>query len=220
MTASTHGAELFRIEPLPPSLFPIGDGPFRVRGLAYTTALEYVDTRLPGGRPALLAELGHDDPWAAYLQQIFVVAGDYDASPLVRVFCAVAKLKNRPVAEFIERRSRASAKADVHGMWKPLLKTSSPEAMAERLHIAFNRYFRPCEAQNLSVTPGRFEAELTKMPEPMAGLYVSSTRGFVSAALSAAGARDADIVMAPPGPDGREGPVPLLRARFVATWTR
>lgn len=199
-----------------------------MRGLAYATLLDYVDKRLPGGRPALLTALGVDDPWVSYIDQLFVVGADYDASPLGRLFVAAARVRGEEVARFVEKRAQQSAKTDVHGMWKPLLKTSSPEAMAERLHIAFNRYFRTsttdpkdqgCEAKPISVAKGRFEAELGGLPAPLAGVHVWSTRGFVTAALALAGAREPTISLDAPTPDGRFQGVPLLRVRLVSTWT-
>lgn len=215
--ASTH-AEPWRVEPLPPSQFKVGEGPFRVRGLAYLNALDYADKRLPGGRAALLAEL-EGDPYAPYLEQIFIVSADYDVSPLARLFVACAKLEGQPPLQFIQRRSEASARIDLHGMWKPLFKTSSPEAMAERLHMAFNRYYQPCEARNVGLEPGRFVAELGKLPQPMAGVYVSSTRGFVHAALELAHARGVEVFFEPAVPDGKLEGVPLLRTRFAVTWS-
>lgn len=211
--------EAWRVDPLPPALFKVGDGPFRVRGLAYLNALDYADKRLPGGRAALAAALGKDDPWAPYLDQIFIVSADYDISPLARLFLVSAKLEGQPPMSFIQRRSEASARMDVHGMWRPLFKTSSPEAMAERLHMAFNRYFQPCEAKNLSVEPGRFDAELVRVPQPLAGIYVSSTRGFVHAALELARGRDVEVTFEPAVADGKLEGVPLVRARFAVRWT-
>jgi len=180
------------VEPLPVAQFALGEGPFRVRGL---------------------------DPYAPYFDQLFVVGGDYDLSPLARLFQVAARVRGLPVTDFIERRSRASAKADVHGMWKPLFNKSTPQGMAERLNVAFNRYFQPCEARNISVAPDRFEAELLKLPAPMAGVHVASTRGFVQAALEVAGAKDLRIEMGKPAPDGNLKGVALVRTSFVLRWS-
>src|SRR5262245_5160266 len=106
MTASASLPDSWSYEPLPVSRFALGEGPFRVRGLAYVTALEYVDRRLAGGRRALYDALGPKDPHAPYLDQIFVVGGLYDVSPLVRLYVGAAKVAKMDVGAFIERRSR------------------------------------------------------------------------------------------------------------------
>jgi hypothetical protein len=213
-------SETWRYEPLDPTRFPVGESPFRVRGLAFVTALSYVDTRLTGGRPRFLGALGPDDPFAKYYDQIFVVSGEYDASALLQIYRTAAQLKGVAVGRFIEERSRWSAASDTQGMWKPLLKTSSPEAMAERLHLAFNRYFTPTRARTVSVVPGRFEGELSKLPANMSGLYVSATVGFVSAALELAGAHEPSVEWKRPTGDGELGGIRTESARFVATWNR
>ena len=210
----------WRYRPLDVATFPLGTGPFRVRGQAFDTALLYVDRKLVGGRAAFLVALGEEDPFAPYYAQTFVVGADYDLSPLVRLYQVVSGLEGVPVGDFIEARSRWSAGADARGMWKRTLATSSPEALAERLHIGFNRYFfEPSRARTLGVSPGRFECELSKLPAPMDGLHVRSTMGWVTAALEGGGAEGVGILFDRPAPDGELSGVPLERVRFVATWT-
>jgi hypothetical protein len=209
----------FRFEPLRPTAFPLGDGPFRARGLAYVAALRYVDKRLTGGRAAFIAALGPGDPYAPFYDQIFLVSGDYDASPLLRLFEVCAQIEGVFVGRLIEQGSRWSAQADSRGMWRPMLKGASLEETAERTRLAFNRYFSPCQAQMTALRPGRFEGELSKVPVPMAGLYTSSTNGFMAGALGLAGATDVRVEWAWPTPEGSIAGVPTERVRFVTTWS-
>lgn len=209
---------MFRYEPLPPSAFPVGRGPFRARGLAYAAALDYVDKRLPGGRAGFLAELGAGDPYASFYDQIFVVTGDYDVSPLLRLYVACARRKGVLVGRFIQERSRWSANANAKGMWKPMMKSSSAEEMASRLPLTFNRYFPPCTAEATAVQPGRFACVLSGLPASMTGLYTSSTTGFVGAALELAGAMGLRFEWAAPEDDGDREGIPVERARFAVTW--
>lgn len=208
----------FRYEPLGPELFPVGQGPFRARGLAYVTALKYIDARFPGGRAGFLSALGPGDPWAPYFSELFLVSGDYDASPLLRLYVACAAFVGDDVGRFIVERARRSAVADAQGMYKPMLHADTPEGMAERLHLAFKRYFPPCGAITISVAPGRFEGELSKLPEPMAGMHTSSTIGFVAGALDLTGAEEIHVEITSATPEGEISGVPILTARFVATW--
>jgi hypothetical protein len=208
----------FRYEPLGPHRFPVGQGPFRARGLAYVVALKYVDGRLPGGRQAFVDALGPDDPFAPFYQQIFLVSGDYDVSPLVRLYEVCARIERAPLGRFIEERARWSAESDTKGLWKPMLKADSPEGAAERTRLAFMRYFPPCQAVVLSLEPGRFEGELSQLPSPMSGVYTSATAGFVAAALTLAGASSPRVEWDRQAPDGALQGIPLEKARFVATW--
>jgi hypothetical protein len=207
-----------RYEPLDPARFPPGEGPFRAHGLAYTAALTYVDTRLPGGRAGFLAALGAGDAHAPFFDQLFLVSGDYDLSPLVRLYVVSAAIKGVPVGRFIVERARWSAEANTKGIWRPLLKGSSPEGVADRLRHAFNRYFPPCHAATISVEPGRFEGELFKLPAPMSGVHQSATTGFFEGAMALSGATDVCVTWGTASPDGELAGVPIERVRFVVSW--
>jgi hypothetical protein len=209
----------WRYEPLDPRVFRVGEGPFRARGLAYAGALRYVDKKLPGGRAAFVAALGPNDPYAAFYDQLFLAIGDYDVSPLVRLYAIAARLEGVPMARFIEERARWSGGVDPKGIWKRPLHGTTPEEVAERLNFAFNRYFPPCHATALRAASGQFSGELAKLPTCMDGLYVQSTVGFFIGALEGAGARDVRVELAPPVADGTHAGVPVERARFVVRWS-
>jgi hypothetical protein len=177
-----------RFVPVPSSLASLGQGPFRVRGVVYGAVLRYVERRLPGGKVALREAL-RDDAIMRFFDQIFVASTDYDISPLVKVCVVSADLERIPPAIFTRDRARESAKMDVPGIYRVLLKLTSPEAMAERLPRAFNRYFEPCRADPTLVRRGGLESRLRDIPECMAGWYAAATDGFVSRALEMAGAK-------------------------------
>jgi hypothetical protein len=211
-------ATSFRYEPLGPARFPVGDGPFHARGLAYVSAFKYVDGRLPGGRAAFLAALGAADPFAPFYEQIFLVGGEYDVSPLLRLYEVAALIEGVFVGRLIENLARRSAESDAQGVWKSMLKGSTPEDMATRTHLAFNRYFPPCRSVALAARPGRFEGELLGLPACMVGLYGSCTAGFIAGAVALAGASAARTDWERPVPEGTLGGVPLERVRFAVTW--
>src|ERR1700722_9096162 len=123
-------------EPLELARFPPGEGPFGVQGMAFVTALHYVERRLPGGRNALAAALGVGSAVATYCKQTFDPSESYDASILLRILSAAAKIAHAPIGRFIEARSRWSATTERHGVLKTLAG-APPEAMAKRLHLDF-----------------------------------------------------------------------------------
>ena len=192
-----------------------GDGPFRARGLAYASALRYIDKKLPGGRGAFDAAVGND----GFYRQLFLAISDYDVSPLVRLFNVAARLEGVAVGDFIAARARWSGEADSKGVWKrPLAGTTAAE-VAERLHFAFNRYFPPCEARSLASADRRFEGELARVPSCMDGLYVNTPAGFFQGALEAAGAKGVSVQFSPPAAGGHHGGVAVERIRFAVTWS-
>jgi hypothetical protein len=208
----------WRYEILDLARFPVGTAPFRARGLAYVNALRYVDERTPGGRRAFLDALGAGDPFAQFYDQIFLVTGDYDVCPLVRLFTVAAKIEGVSVAHFIQQRARWSGGSDTKGVWKPALRGATPGDVAGRLHFAFGRYFPPCGAEARSTGRERFEGELRRIPTCMNGLYAQCTVGFYVGALEGAGARDVRVTFSPPSPDGSHAGVALERIELVVRW--
>ncbi|HMR74732.1 MAG TPA: hypothetical protein PKD61_06460 [Polyangiaceae bacterium] len=189
-----------------------------MRGLAYMALRQYAEHKVDGGFSAAVRALG-DDPFAHYYQQLFIAAGDYDASPLMRMFQELSRRAGREIGSFIAARSRASAVRDSTGMWKPLLKNSTPHAMAERLPLAFNRYFEPCAASVEDHESKSFTGTLKHVPECMSGLYCESTNGFVSACLELAGASGASVDWLSREPSGALSGVAVATWRFRARWS-
>jgi hypothetical protein len=207
----------WRFEPIEPERFPKGETPFRARGLAYGSLLDYVNRRNPGALPEVQARIRHR-PSARYLEQLFVSLGDYDAAPLMSLFLAAAALEGVPVSSFIERRSSASAKADAGGMWKPLLSAKSLDQLIERLPVAFNRYYSPCRARVTRVTNSGFSGELSLVPAQMNGLYVFSTVGFVGACLALAGCENVAFTWDSPQKEGSVDGVPTDTLGFEVSF--
>ncbi len=191
--------------------------PFRARGLAYVSALKYVDGPLPGGRRAFLEALGTSED-AAFYDQIFIVAGDYDVSPLLRLYVVAAAIEKTPLAAFIEERARWSGSSDSKGLWKPSLHGATPEDVAAKLHFAFNRYFPPCHAQPLNAERETFSGELSLIPTCMNGLYTASTLGFYRGALDGVGATGVHVDWERPIASGMHGGTKIERLRFTVTW--
>ncbi len=209
---------LWRYDPLDLARFPVGEGPFRARGLAFVNALKYVELKYPGGLAAFRAALGPNDPYAAYYDQIFVVAGDYDVSPLLHLFAALARMESVPVSQFIVDRARWSGGSDSKGVWKPALRGNSVADVAGKLHFAFERYFPPSRAEPRATSANRFEGELSNVPTNMDGLYAQSTIGFYEGALEGAGAKKIRVQFERPVPDGQHLGTPVERIRFAVTW--
>jgi hypothetical protein len=210
-------ARAWSFEPLGPALFPIGESPFRVRGLAYISTLDYVRRKTPGGFSALESAFA-GEPFLRYFDQLFVALGSYDAAPLLRLFVLAAKLEHQSVAEFIQRRARASARSDAERTLRPLLSAKSLAQLAERLPLAFNRYFEPCRASVGEFQHVRFRGSLTDVPETMNGLYVFSTQGFVGACLESVGAKSVRFEWDRPSTSGAHSGVRVETLRFQVSW--
>ena len=198
--------------------FPPGRSPFRANGIVFRAAMAYASKRTPGGPSALRPSLAPAD--ADYLAQIFLPGTMYDLAPLVRLAIAAAALEGVTVADFTRARARESADMDIRGIYRLMLKVTSPQTLAARLPWAFNRYFAPTRAEINHLESGRLTAILHAVPAPMAGWYVSSTEGFVGRALELAGASPPAVrfTWASARAEGAEQGVPLVTLPFAVAW--
>ena len=122
-----------RCEPLPATdRHPIGNGPFRGRGVLFNGYLEYIARRTPGGMDAVRAAI-EDPAVVAFFDQIFLATGSYDLSPLIHLVRAAARVEGTPLGDFIRERSRAAAGLDAAGVYRQQLKAASPEQAAGEL---------------------------------------------------------------------------------------
>jgi hypothetical protein len=122
--------------PLP---FAPGSGPFRIKGDTYNGHLEYVTKHVPGGVEAMLA--GFKDPrLVTFFQQRFLASSRYDIIPLVSAGYVCGRLTGKTFAEFVRMRSQYQANRDLNGLYRMLLKLSSPASMLKRLPALLAQY--------------------------------------------------------------------------------
>lgn len=204
-----------RFEPPP---FRPGEGPFTARGLVLRGYLESIDARTPGGLAAARAELA-DPAASAFFDRIFLASAYYDVGPLIQLVRVAARREGTPLPAFVIGRSRRGAQHDVATVYAPVLKTSSPEAMAERLPRIFERYFQPGKSELVEVRPGRMLCRFAGLPEPALDFYVWSNEGFVGQSLELAGAKGCRVAVVSEGPDGALAGVPMRAQVVEATWS-
>lgn len=182
--------------------------------------LSYLSARYPGGLAALHRDLG-DPEAAAFLGRIFLAMSYYDLGPLLRAVQIAAKAEKVPLASFIRDRAAASAKIDVPGVYAPLLKSGSVEAMARSLPRVFSRYFEGVTGEVLEGTtaqPRALEFRFGGLPEPMLGWYVWSNEGFIGESLALAGARSPTFEVRELAPDGERDGIPLRSLVTRVKW--
>ncbi len=181
--------------------------------------IQYLESRYPGGMEALHRDLG-DPERSAFFGRIFLAMSYYDLGPLIAAVQLAAKAEKVPLASFIRARAAASAKVDVPGVYAPLLKSGSVEAMARSLPRVFSRYFEGVRSEIVerSTAPAQtLELRFSGLPEPMLGWYVWSNEGFIGESLALAGARSPTFELCELVADGDQDGVPL---RSVVTRVR
>ncbi|HJL16458.1 MAG TPA: hypothetical protein RMH99_12425 [Sandaracinaceae bacterium LLY-WYZ-13_1] len=169
--------------------FEWGRSPFRMKGIAYRSFVQFLEADVPGGLDGVAARLS-SDALRRFLRQPFLAASWYDAAPSVPLNEAAADLLGRDVGELMRERGRIQAEEDLAGVYSWLLKVASPRAVATRLPRLTARYFDWGGVEIEEESPEHVVAVRTGVPRYLAVWYDRVATPFLAYALERAGARE------------------------------
>jgi hypothetical protein len=163
-----------------------GESPFHVRGTAYIGHLEWLDRHFPGGRAAFLAAL--TPPMRAFFNQTFLAISMHDFLPLAAAGQVCARVMGKSLFDFVEMRARHQAAVDIEGVYKILLKLSSPRLVATRLPKIMSNYFDFGETSRLTDDePLCVRFQVATLPQLLVEWFTACYTGYVEVVLGAAG---------------------------------
>jgi hypothetical protein len=199
------------------TVYPPGSSPFKTKGNVYRALFESADARVPGGRAAVLARI-EDPALLAFYNQSFLAASTYDILPIVPFGVAGAKIVDLPYGEFVRGGAEFTARRDMHGIYRVLLRLASPERVAARLPRILSQYFAFGRIDGHFPRPKTYEATASGLPRPLALWLTSVAHGFVPVVIEKAGGRDVSLRIKPfTNPTVEQG-VTLVTASFEVTW--
>src|SRR5215471_2976045 len=196
--------------------FPVGQSPFRAKGVTWIGRQEYDARHVPGGGAAVVNAL-IDPEMRAFAQQPLLASSWYDVFPLFRLTQVAAKLCSVPHVKYLRDRAAWQAARDVRGIYKLLLRLTSPEKLAQRLVQVSSQYANFYRLENCVVSEGRMELDVTGLPRMLLDWYRAFANSFTDRLMLHAGALDMKIVLGPIEPDGQKAGVPLVRYHVTRT---
>jgi hypothetical protein len=164
---------------------PPGEGPFHTKATGYLGHMKWVDESYPGGRDAFMAQIS--PPLRDWFTQQFFAMSFIDLMPLVCVGHTCARSFRMGFYDFIVYRSKLQAEADLKGMYRALLKLSSPRLLAARVPTILAQYFDFGAMRLLEVEPYRATWELGSIPVVLGAWMAAANEGFSLALVKAAG---------------------------------
>lgn len=197
--------------------FAPGESPFRTKGNVYRSLFDSADARVPGGRQAVLDRID-DAQLAAFFAQSFLAASSYDVLPIVPFGMIAARLCGVSYPEFVRGGAAFTARRDMNGVYRVLLKLASPDAVVKRLPRILLQYFNFGEIEGRFVGARVYEAVARGIPQPLIVWTLNIAYGFVPVLMEAAGAREIDLQIGAREPEGEQQGVMLVRSSFVVSW--
>lgn len=205
------------MDPFVPLPCPPGESAFHIKGVVLNGLLEYIEKNVHGGAEAAREHV-RDPAIRTFLEQTFLAGGWYDFLPVLHFLGATAQAANLSAEDFIAAHAKWQAERDVHGIYRVLLKVSSPEAVGKRLPNAYARYFDFGRVETLSLSRTASEVLVSGLPTILLDWYKVSVGAAAVAMLELAGARGVTSHYLVPEPDGSKGGVPTVRFRVRRTW--
>jgi hypothetical protein len=185
------------IDETPP--VPPGESPFHIRGTGYLGHLAWVDQHFPGGRGAFLNLLS--PPMRAFFSQTFLAISMFDFLPLAAAGRVCARALGMKFVDFIEMRGRHQAHVDIGGVYRMLLKMTSPRIVAGKLPAIMSKYFDFGAVHLLSQEQHCVRFENESVPHILVEWFRGCYTGYVEVVVGAAGGHlptlDIETVPAP-----------------------
>ena len=199
--------------------FAPGEAPYHCKGVNYTDLFVYMDEQIPGGRAAVFERL-KNSRLIPFLQQRFVNVGWYDVFPLVSLQRTAAVAMELPHLEFVRRFAKWTFPRQVHGIYKFLLKLTTPDMMTRSLPRAANQFFDFLRVDVEQMKPGMYRSRASNIPEMLAPPYMVSSESGVVTLLELSGAKGIRHRWLAPTDDGEAYGIKLVAVTREISWER
>lgn len=198
--------------------WPPGQSPYGIKGVAYRGHVEYCERFVPGGHAAVLAALGRPD-LDAFFAQAFLASTRYDVFPLALIGLGAARVTGVGFLDFVRERSRWQANEDVHGVYRWLLRLTSPEMIAARLPRLIAQYFDFGDAAIDVVEKGHLRTIRRGLPRPLAEWYAAVSMSYLEVLIGLAGGQGVHCTVGEITLEGRAHGIDVVSMEMEAWWT-
>jgi hypothetical protein len=161
-----------------------------------------------------------DDAYRVFFAQSFVPSAWYDLFGFLGLNLAGARVLGITPDEYVRMRTKIQAEADLRGMYRAALRIASPDLAARYLPLLAAQIFDHGRVDVRRLDRRSVEAIRHGTPRLLEPWYRLAVCEYLSAALSASGARGVRVEADPaePGPavDGTE----TVSVRLLLSWAR
>lgn len=206
----------FAIDAVP---FAPGESPYRIKGVVYNDLFAYLDEQIPGGRAVVLNRL-KASKLEPFFAQPFVSIGWYDIFPLVALQKAAAHTLETPHLDLVRSFARWTFPRQVYGVYKFLLKLTTPDTMVRSLGRAVAQFYDFVRVDVEQVRPKMYVSRGANIPDMLAPPYMASSEVALLILLDIAGAKGVRHRWLPPTDDGEQGGVRLVTVTREISWEK
>jgi hypothetical protein len=211
----TASDPFFRLPEVIPNM--PGSSPFRMKGDSYNAAQIFLNGRVPGGFPAVVAAMTPE--MQVFFKQTFRPGDWYDVMPNPYMHMIAARLRSVPFRTHIRDNGTWHAEYAMRGPLRALLSVLSHDTVAKWLPRISATYhdFGKCETR--AVSPGKVRGVRTGMPRPLVPWYTVLSASFCEKALSIVGAGNPRMLFGAVEPEGSRAGHEIYSLHFDIVWT-
>lgn len=199
------------------SPFPLGEAPFRIKGVAFRTHFEHWDASVRGGRQAVIAAM--EPALRAFFERPIIASDSYDLYALAIADGVAATLANRPYNEYVFEGAENAAEYDLRGAYKLILRVFSPQQIMERVCKVSALYFNVGTIAPVFVEGKQARIRRRDFPAPLFPWLVPVTEGYMKVAVSRTGVKNLTIHTETFPPSKELHGVALSDSQATYTWT-
>lgn len=199
--------------------FPAGKSPFRAKGSIYKGTKRSHIANVPGGTRAV-AEAIEDPAVRAFYEQDFLANEWYDYLPVLPIGRAIVKVQGGTPEEVLSEAAERHAERDLSGIYKVLLRFTSPEAAMKRMPRVTDQYFEFLRTEVEVPEPGVAISTIHGMPDIVGPFYRIYVGAFVHRLIELAGGRNPVAIWEQPAPAGFKAGIQLVRMRVRTMWKK
>lgn len=198
--------------------FPIGQSPFRVKGVLYRGTLGFFEQTVRGGTQALFDEIRSPE-LLAFLQQRFLPSSWYDVLPAIPLIEAEARAMRLGVKPYLLHRTRWQAQQDLGGVYRFVLRLASPEMVLNRLpRIGTQMFDFPAPQPTQWVQRNQAVVLIGNIPASLAGWLGTSFGIYIETALGLAGANGTQVEPRTPLAEPPRHEMPMVTIGYDVRW--
>jgi hypothetical protein len=194
------------------------DSPFRTKGVLYLGTQTFFHENSPKGIEAVAEQLPAGR-LREFVTQRFLAGGQYEVMVVPALIAAEARAMRTSLDRYLLQRTRWQAEKDIHGVYRILLKLTSPEAVVARLPKVITQMFNFGAPVVEVLGPKRAQVLVTGIPAALIPWLQFGFRVYCETAVELAGGKVASYASLTPVDEPPKEGFPIQSLRGTISWT-
>lgn len=197
--------------------FRLGNGPFKIKGVAYRGTKKQYDSLVKGGAAAVAASFTYAE-LSIFSDTDFFASSWYDIFPMAYMDYRAAEIAGLPFEEFAHLAADLQAKSDMNGVYRLLLKFFSPASALKQLAVLSTIYFNFGKSSVSLESKAAATVTTVGVPVALEQWFLRATAYYIGYCLQLTGAKNLryEFLKSKPGEafDGQD----TVDVRWRVTW--